>query len=346
MPGRLFSFYEVACSQEIGSQIRPELASRKGQCLLPSEVTVTFPGTIVMPFLSSLSFWEGVEYAATAVVILGVIGEFIADFTKVSSDKEKSHRIAKLSTLILIGGLAFELIGLVRTSQLSGQTIARLNESAQKAEADAESARTLAKGFERDLADANARVKTAESTIALANGLARNAQLRITIAEERIARYKKQTSEADARAAEARSMAEQERLERIRLEAQIAPRRLSNEELDAITTTCRQFSGKVVTLVTYALDSEALILGRQIEGALMAAGLHVNPNFASLQPFGGFIQGIQISGPVSEQDLVSRLTVSLAKDGKLSVLQPRNLLEGQGQRNKEVVILIGVKPIN
>jgi len=80
---------------------------------------------------SSLRSWEFVEYAATAVVFVGAIGEFLAEFTDIFNlkhDPLKKHLLGKLSTIILVIGLAGELLGVVQTSQLSGRIIASLQE--------------------------------------------------------------------------------------------------------------------------------------------------------------------------------------------------------------------------
>jgi len=82
---------------------------------------------------SSLDCWTCVEYVSTGVVLLGVIGEYVAEFTKFAEQKRLTRPLGKLSTLVLIVGLAGELIGLIRTYELSGQVIASLTEQAARA---------------------------------------------------------------------------------------------------------------------------------------------------------------------------------------------------------------------
>src|SRR3989442_15932761 len=72
---------------------------------------------------SSLRRWEWVEYIAAAVVILGVVGEWINDFSAWLKRWRYKRRLAKGSTLVLIGGLACELLGLVKTTTLSGRIV-------------------------------------------------------------------------------------------------------------------------------------------------------------------------------------------------------------------------------
>src|SRR5438045_684737 len=73
-----------------------------------------------------LTVWEWVSYAATAAVFVGVVGEYINDFTHWCPSWRRNKRLAKTSTLLLIAGLAVELLGLVQTSRLSGALVARL----------------------------------------------------------------------------------------------------------------------------------------------------------------------------------------------------------------------------
>src|SRR5216684_3460419 len=94
-----------------------------------------------------LNWWEGVEYAAAAFVILGCVGEFTAEFTKIQTE-EWRDKLGKISLLILIGALAVELGALVRTNSLSGQEIAVLNGVTADARTRAANAETTAKGFD------------------------------------------------------------------------------------------------------------------------------------------------------------------------------------------------------
>jgi hypothetical protein len=76
---------------------------------------------------SSLAFWEAVEYAAEAVVIVGAAGEGLGEFTNFLGAKKcqrRKDRILKISTIILIVGLAVELGSLAQTNKLSGQMVA------------------------------------------------------------------------------------------------------------------------------------------------------------------------------------------------------------------------------
>jgi hypothetical protein len=77
------------------------------------------------------------EYIGAAIVILGVLGEYIAEFRIPEEEIKKQRTVARRSARILLVGLAIELVGLVRTSQLYRLEIAQANESAASANAHA-----------------------------------------------------------------------------------------------------------------------------------------------------------------------------------------------------------------
>jgi hypothetical protein len=118
---------------------------------------------------SSLKFWEAFEYLATAIVLLGVIGEYIAEFTKWAANRRIERRLGKGSTLVLIVGIAGEGLGLFRTSQLSGELIASLEEQSNQTFERAIKVEAKVKGFKIQIADANARAKEADARAAEAS---------------------------------------------------------------------------------------------------------------------------------------------------------------------------------
>jgi hypothetical protein len=105
---------------------------------------------------AALLGWELVEYLACAAVLLGVLGEYLADFTNFRNVKEDAHRrdtLSKASTLVLIAGLAVELFALVQTNRISGERIASLNVEAKNANSEA------AKANERSVVEETARLR-------------------------------------------------------------------------------------------------------------------------------------------------------------------------------------------
>lgn len=95
---------------------------------------MTLTNSEVDALKSSLDCWFTVEYVSTFIVLLGVVGEYVADFTRFVEERELTKPLGKISTLVLIVGLAGELISLGKTSAISGQITASLEERAAEAE--------------------------------------------------------------------------------------------------------------------------------------------------------------------------------------------------------------------
>ena len=108
---------------------------------------------------SALRCWEWFGYISTAVVGLGCIGEYIAEFTSIPTCESSRRKISKLSLIILILGIAGELLSTARTSQLSGQLIADIEAHAGDAEEKAAEANERAANAELELTRQSNRVR-------------------------------------------------------------------------------------------------------------------------------------------------------------------------------------------
>src|SRR5437016_3056334 len=105
---------------------------------------------------SALRCWEWFGYISTAIVGIGCTGEFIAEFTSRPRGDRAKHKLARLSLMVLILGIGGELLSAVRTSQLSGQIIANIEERAADADQKAGEANEHAKRLGLDLETAKA----------------------------------------------------------------------------------------------------------------------------------------------------------------------------------------------
>jgi hypothetical protein len=82
--------------------------------------------------LSSLNdFWGNVLVWSTLVVFVGVIGEYVVEFTSCIKDRKLKRGIGKASTLILIAGVAGELLGEATTGEYSTQIAAIINQKTE-----------------------------------------------------------------------------------------------------------------------------------------------------------------------------------------------------------------------
>jgi hypothetical protein len=182
---------------------------------------------------------------------------------------------------------------------------------------------------------------------------------RIEIAEsnEELERYKldagKSISEANARANEANQKAESERLERLRLEAVVAPRSLSLSQQNIIAEFLKPFSGKRVSVTTYSLDGEGASLATQIIASLNGATIEVDNNLASVMPMGGFALGVHVNG--DDSGLVEAIRTALGGVGGLFVAPPNTpaplggasmqTAPADGSKPVAASILVGIKPV-
>jgi len=87
---------------------------------------------------SSLAYWEAAGYLSTGVVLIGVIGESIIEFTKLVKSPRWRSTVGIASALVLIVGLAGEILTQFKVNSVSGQMIAFLNKEAAQANLETE----------------------------------------------------------------------------------------------------------------------------------------------------------------------------------------------------------------
>ncbi len=157
-------------------------------------------------------------------------------------------------------------------------------------------------------------------------------------------------SHANERAAEANKIAEDEKLARIKLEAQIAPRRLTKEQQAAITADCSIFKGKRVQVLSYSLDPEGFVLAEQIVAAFRSSGMAVDDDAFTITPGGNITFGVAVFG--QEPKLSRSIASILSKQGNLGAAA----MDTDPTQNSikivfgklpphAAVILVGLKPL-
>jgi hypothetical protein len=204
---------------------------------------------------------------------------------------------------------------------------------AQKESANAEA---TAKGFDARIAESDAKAKSAEATAK---------------------KFESQIAEAQRDAAESKKEAETERLERVKLEALVAPRSLSLDQQRRIADACRKFHGHGVLVKSYGTDGEGAALAEQIIAALRAADVVVADSRGTEIVAGEFDSGVHVRAPEVEHEFASTIAGALSSIGKLKVF-PINDLEprvgsgmsggGQGFTNPGAVFVtvrVGIKPV-
>lgn len=122
---------------------------------------MTLTASEVASLRSALGCWEWAEYISTGVVFVGCVGECFAEFTRFPATEKKKRKLARLSLILVIAGIAGELLATVRTSQLSGLVIANIEEQAGDAKTSADKAAQAA-----DRANSSARQANIEAKVA------------------------------------------------------------------------------------------------------------------------------------------------------------------------------------
>lgn len=259
-----------------------------------------------------MGLWEALEYVGESLVLLGVVGE-------VFSDWREGNRLAKVSSLVLMLGLALSLAALRRTNEYFNETIAGLNLKASQA---------------------NERAKKDEADEAVV----KSGTFKLGIELENA---KADTEKLTKRAAEANRAADQERIASLRLEKEIAPRRIGDAQAAALWRTCvSSLPFRRVAVVSYTLDLESAILAGQIEQALKCGrkDFVVVDRRSGQITFGGFIAGIEITG--SDNSLVDSLRGDLSPLPILPKNTPSPISKpSDGAPVPSATILIGVKPL-
>jgi hypothetical protein len=264
----------------------------------------------------SLGRWEAAEYVCAALVTLGCVGEFIAEFTHwfTGEVKERKERLAKYSTLLLIFALAAELVCLVKTNQLSGMMIAALNQEAGAAR--------------RAASESDERAATAEEQAAAANRTAESFRLDIAKANES--------------AAEANRIAEAERLARLKIEERFAPRTLTEAQVNAIAAAMSPFSGQEFWVQTFWDLDEPLTLTKRIAGVLSLARWRFVKQESRPMMLGGFA-GISVSVQAEADERTNAAAASLVSAlNKVGIASKLVVYSGPKTPN-QIRIAVGTK---
>jgi hypothetical protein len=204
----------------------------------------------------------------------------------------RKDTLAKLSTLLLIGALALELVCLVRTNQLSGLVIGSLDERSteamnKSAKALGDSTLAITQSGTAQIASARAVSQSGAAVIQSSKALkeADSFEADISVA-------KKQAAEAESHLAEAVSMARAEEAELLKLEARLADRTITPEQEARLISRLSPIHGITVDVVTWGDTSEIHGISIRLLNLLSRAGWSVIP----AQPIGesASVKGILI----------------------------------------------------
>lgn len=270
--------------------------------LTPSEIS---------SLTDKLSYWELAEYVSCGLVAIACTGEFIANFTNwfTSGAEENKKRLEKLSTLVLIAALAFELVCLVKTNQISGRLIGSLDEKAEEASKKSERAITDADSAIDKALTAKTESETSKVEASKASLLAHDARQEADSFEKDIVSAKKQAAEAESHLAEALRQAADATAALNRLKA---PRSIkSTPELIA---SLAQFKDLEYTFSAVGADEESIRLLQNVDDVMQQAG------WKRAKPPGGFPA---INIPIKDETIA--VTSALTNGIRVSMDWPEGL---------------------
>ena len=226
---------------------------------------------------NTLTWWERGEYFFSFVVALACFGEYIADFKPrwyrtgdAELDEKRKESISKISTLILVAALVFELVCVVRSNALAGEVIGSINELARSAVDNAGKAQALAQSAS-DTANSAKRTAGEAKSKADATGIeAGQAEAKILTVSKETAAVQKASIEAE--------IGFRKYIEQMQLPRRICVPRLGciEENDPAVRKKWRdevaKFAGTHAIIQPLAHSDESMDVARGIESLLQDEG--------------------------------------------------------------------------
>jgi hypothetical protein len=171
--------------------------------------------------------------------------------------------------------------------------------------------------------------------------------------EAKLKQFDKDLTDARAALKTQEGLVEGLKGDNLKLEAQIAPRRLTREQEVKIADNCTRikdkFTGKRVRVVSYALDTEGFVFSEQIVSALRWSGMAVDDDSMSIIPGGKLVMGIQVFG--SDPNLAKKIADAIGSSGSpiaVSFVETDPTAGAikieYGAPARQATILVGLKP--
>jgi hypothetical protein len=135
---------------------------------------------------------------------------------------------------------------------------------------------------------------------------------------ERAANADERAADAEQGAAEANRIAEAEKLARLKIEKQLAPRTLSEADRGKIAEDLHGFAaslaGRKVRISSLVGDAEGIVFSLEIMDIVTRAGIEVDPIIGRVQQVGLVDLGVQVTGPAADQEFMKRLATDIRAD--------------------------------
>ncbi|HKU65754.1 MAG TPA: hypothetical protein VJQ06_11915 [Rhizomicrobium sp.] len=163
--------------------------------------------------------------------------------------------------------------------------------------------------------------------------------------EREVGELRIKTAEANTRAAEATKRAESERIERLKLEARVAPRRLSGEQSSKMTMA---LSGKAhfpIAVVSRLMDSEGKDLGDDMASILVGAQWNVARVLNWTKPDKGvFVAIVEGTTAIIPNELTSALDAAQIEYKTITISQNDLNTASPAFQPNVLYLLVGAHP--
>lgn len=296
---------------------------------------MTLPPPDVTSLKSVLGWWEWAEYISTGIVFIGCIGEFVAEFTRISDRETMRHKVARLSLALVIGGIAGELCATVKTSESSGEIIAYVDHNASDAKTSADNAANASKRASDAAQEAESLAHGARQEADLFEAEIVSAKKEAASAESHLTQARESASEADAKAASAaRDLANYE-----------APRTLTDLQAQAIAAKLKPFGSQEFDVIPYWDSKESMGIAQRVADILIVlAGWKLEQPTGYTALMGGLV-GVKVdihpSADARTNSAARALVAALNEQGidaKLEIQNPTN-----NPKNDKIDLSVGSK---
>jgi hypothetical protein len=161
--------------------------------------------------------------------------------------------------------------------------------------------------------------------------------------ELRAALLSKEAEQLRKDAEQLKKDAEGEHLARVQLQKQIQPRSLDGDSRkkigEELSTFSSHFSGRKVTVESYAADAEGIAFSLEVMDIITSAGITVDPVIGRLEPVGLVDTGLNITGPIGDGPFIREFMNKLHKHVDTDICGEWD------SKYSELSVFVAVKPI-
>jgi hypothetical protein len=167
---------------------------------------------------------------------------------------------------------------------------------------------------------------------------------------ERISANEAETARANERTAHLEHESEVLRGANLALQEKIAPRQLSEEQMNAAAAALSQHAGKSIFLRSYALDMEGARFGQQLMAVFSSAHITVIDSRLSVSGMGSISSGIRISGKdeafgVALAEILHAENIAVEWEATPMPVTGLTLGAPPAAENADITVFIGVRPL-